>query len=90
MERKSLVPNSAHTRPWQVNSKKNSKKIKKPLPGIIFSQNGDEIGREIGEKILVPYVHTRPGKEKYEKNSKKVQKIKKPISGIIFSQNEMK
>ena len=94
MEKKNLVPNSAHTRPGQENSEKNSKQFKKikiPLPGIIFRHNGDEIGREIGEKILVPYtVHTRPGKEKYENNSKKVQKIKKPISGIIFSQNEMK
>ena len=66
------------------------KKIKKPLPGIIFSQNGDEIGREIGEKILVPNsVYTQPGKEKYE-NSKKDEEIKKPLSGISFSQNEMK
>ena len=65
--------------------------IKKPFFGIILSQNGDEIGREIGEKILVSNsIHTRPGQENYEKNSKKIQKIKKPLSGIIFSQNEMK
>ena len=50
--------------------------MKKPLSGIIFSQNGDEIGREIGEKILVPNsVHSQPGKENSEKNSKKIPKI---------------
>ena len=57
--KKKLVPNSAHTRPGQENSEKNSKKIKKPLSGIIFGQNGDEIGREIVEKNLVSNsVHT--------------------------------
>ena len=46
------------------------------------------IGREIGEKILVPNsVHSRPGKENSEKNSKK---IIKPPFGIIFSQNGMR
>ena len=43
MERKNLVPNSAHTRPGQQNFEKNSKKFqkfKKPLSGIIVSQNG--------------------------------------------------
>ena len=35
-------------------------------------------------------VHTRPGKENFEKNIKKNQKIKKPLSGIIFSQNGMR
>ena len=42
-KKKILVPNSVHTRPGQENSEKNSKKIEqivKPLPGIIFSQNG--------------------------------------------------
>ena len=41
--KKNLVPNSVHTRPGQENSQKKSKKIQKiikPLPGIIFSQNG--------------------------------------------------
>ena len=40
--KKILVPNSVHTRPEQENYEKNSKKIqkiKKPLSGIIFSQN---------------------------------------------------
>jgi len=38
-----LVPNSVHTRPGQENSERNGKKIQKikePLSGIIFSQNG--------------------------------------------------
>ena len=42
-KKKNLVPNSVHTRPGQENSEKNSKKVQKiikPLPGIIFSQNG--------------------------------------------------
>ena len=42
-EKKILDPNSVHTRPGQENSEKNRKKnqkIKKPIFGIIFSQNG--------------------------------------------------
>ena len=41
--KKILVLNFVHTRPGEENSKKNSKKIqkiKKPLSGIICSQNG--------------------------------------------------
>ena len=42
-------------------------------------------------KILVPNsVHTRPGKENSEKNSKKIQKTIKPLPDIIFSQNVMR
>ena len=42
-KKKILVPNSIHTCPGQENFEKNWKKfqkIKKPLSGIIFSQNG--------------------------------------------------
>ena len=64
-----------HTRPGQENFKKNSKKIqkiKKSVSGIIFNQDGAEIGREIGEKILVPNsVHTRLGQENSEKKREK-------------------
>ena len=43
------------------------------------------------KKILVPIsIHTQPGEENSEKNSKKIQKIKKPLSGIIFNQNGMR
>ena len=74
----------------QENSEKKSKKIQniiKPLPGIIFSQNGMRY-TEKENKILAPNsVHTRPGQENSEKNSKKIQKIEKSFPGIIFSQN---
>ena len=56
-EKKILVPNSVHTRPGQENSEKNSKKdkkITKPLSDIIFSQNGNEIGRKGGKKSFSP------------------------------------
>ena len=42
-KKKILLPNSAHSRPGQENSEKNSKKIKnikKSLSFVIFSQNG--------------------------------------------------
>ena len=40
---------------------KKNQKIRKPNYGIIFSQNGDEIGRERGKKILLPNsVPTQP------------------------------
>ena len=78
----------------QENSEKNSKKIEKiekPLSDIIYSQNGDEICRERGKKILLPNsVPTRPGQENSETYSKKFEKIKKPLSDIIYSQNGMR
>ena len=44
-KKKFLLPNSVHIRPGQENSEKNRKKkvkkIKKPLSGIIFSENWD-------------------------------------------------
>ena len=93
-EKKLLVPNSVHTRPGQENFEKYIKKIQKiikPFPAIIFSENGNEIGRKREKKILVPNsVHTRPGQENSKKNSKKSQKIKKPLSNIIFCQNGMR
>ena len=74
-------PNSADTRLGGENSeknrKKNSTKLKKPLAGIIFSQNGmrqDGTGRETERRILDPNsAHTRPEGENSEKNSKKIQ-----------------
>ena len=39
-EKKNLDPNSVHTRLGQENSEKKYQKIKKPISGIIFSQNG--------------------------------------------------
>ena len=82
LKKKILDPNSVHTRPGQENIEKNSKKIKKPLPNIILSQNGMRQAEKEKKQILVPHsVHTRPGQENSEKNIKKIQKIKKPLPG---------
>ena len=65
---------------------KEFKKLQNPFPAL-FLAKPEEIGREKEKKILVPNsVHTQPGQENSEKNSKKIQKIKKPLSGIIFRQ----
>ena len=91
---KKFSPEFFHTRPEQENYEKNSEKIqkiKKPLSGIIFSQNGLRYAeKERKKKFSSEFVHTRPGQEKSEKNSKKIQKIKKPLFGIILSQNRMR
>ena len=85
-KKKILHPNSVHTRPGQENIKKNSEKIKKPLPNIILSQNGMRQTEKEKNQILDPHsVHPRPGQENFGKNSKKIQKIKKPLPGIIFT-----
>ena len=56
-----------------------------------FSPKRDEIGRKSENKILLQNsVHTRPGQENSEKNSKKIQKIIKPLLVSIFSQNGMR
>ena len=55
---------------------------------LYFYPKRAERGREREKKILVPNsVHTRPGEENSEKNSKKIQKIKKINSSIISIQN---
>ena len=65
--------------------------IQNSLSDIIFRQNGVEISRERGKKILLPNsVPTRPGQENSEKNSKKIEKIKKPLSHTIFCQDGMR
>ena len=53
-EKKILAPNSVHTRSGQENSEQNSKKkqkIKKPLSGIIFSQNGMRLAEKARKKF---------------------------------------
>ena len=68
-------------------SKKIPKKIVIKFPAL-FLVNTDETSRKSENKILLQNsVHTRPGREKSEKNSKKIQKIIKPLPGIIFSPN---
>ena len=70
---------------------KKIEKIKKTSFRHYFLPKRDEIGRESGKQILLPYaVHTRPGKENSDKNSKKIAKIKKPLSDIFFRQNGMR
>ena len=66
-ENKILLQNSVHTRPWQENSEKNSKKIQKiikPLPGIIFSQNGTRLAEKVKTKFYfrIPFI-LDPGKK---------------------------
>ena len=89
--KKISVPNSVPTQPKpEISKKKTSKKIQKVNSNIISIQNRfREIEKE--KKILVPnYVHTRPGQENFEKNSKKILGIKKPISSLIFRQKEIR
>ena len=67
-KKKNLVPNSVHTQPGQENIEKNSKKIKKPLPNNILSQNGMRQVEKEKNQIFVPNsVHTRPGQENSQK-----------------------
>ena len=52
-----------------------------------FSPKRDEIGQESRKKILVPNsVHTRPGQENSEKNSKKIRKIKNLFPALFLAQ----
>ena len=90
-ERKILNPNSIHTRPGQENSKKNRKKkskIKKPISGIIFSQNRIKQAEKEGKNFTPKFCSYPTRVRKFEiKNSKKIQKIKKVNSNIISIQN---
>ena len=82
-----LLSNSVHTRPRQ----ENSKKIEKPLSNIIFSQYGDEIGRERGKKILLPNSdHTRPRQENSKKISKKLKKLKNLFPILFLAKTGMR
>ena len=66
---------------------KKFKKLKNLCPAL-FLANEDEIGQKIEKKNLDPNsIHTRPGQENIEKNSKK---IKKPLPNIILCQNGMR
>ena len=88
--KKTLVPNSIHTRPEEENSENNIKKIlkiKKLLSGTIFSYKRMRYAEKEKKKLLVSNsVHTRPVEENSENNSKKILKINKPLSGIVASQ----
>ena len=74
-----LVPHSVHTRPEQENSEKNIKKIqkiKKPLPGYIFSQNGMRQAEKEKKKIqsVIPFI-LDPGKKIPKKIVRKFKKL---------------
>ena len=71
--------NTVHTRPVQENSEKNSKKIRKiikPLPGIIFSQNGMRKAEKVETKFYsrIPFT-LDPGKKIPKKIVKKFKKF---------------
>ena len=77
---KILVPNFVHTRPGQENFEKYIKKIQKiikPFPAIIFSQNGNEIGRKREKKKFLPQILfiLDPSKKIPKKILKKVEKL---------------
>ena len=78
-KKKNLVPNSVQTRPGQENSEKNSKKVQKivkPLPGIIFSQNGIRQAEKVKTKFQsrIPFIFD-PGKKIPKKIVKKFKKL---------------
>ena len=79
---------------WNKITKKIAKKLRKlkklfPVLFLAKTERDRAIKRE--KKILVPNsVQTRPGKENYEKNSKKIQKIKKHLSGFFYNKNGMR
>ena len=73
--------------------KKIAKKFKKLKTSFWynFQPKRVEIGREREKKILVPNsVHTRPGQENSQRNSKKIQKIKKLNSSFISIQKGLR
>ena len=72
-EKKILGPNSVHIGPRQGNSERNSKKIKKPLSGIIPKQNWMRQGEEGRKKFQsrIPFI-LNPGKKIPKTNSKKI------------------
>ena len=78
------------TRKFRKEIAKKFKKLGNLFPALFLAKR-EEISRESEKKILVPNsVHTQPGQENSEKNSKKIQKIKKPLSENIFIENRMR
>ena len=77
-KKKILLQNSVHTHPRQEKSEKNSKdiqKIIKPLPGIIFSQNGTRKAENVKTKFYsrIPFI-LDPGKKIPKKIVRKFKK----------------
>ena len=78
-KKKILIPNSIHTLPRQENFEKNIKKFRKiikPIPGIIFSQNRMRQAKNERKKFQsrIPFV-IDPGKEIPKKIVKKFKKL---------------
>ena len=70
---------------------KKFEKLKNQFPALFLAKMRVDRPRNREKKNFAPIsVHTRPGEENSEKNSKKIQKIKKPLSGIISSQKVMR
>ena len=69
---------------------KQNQKIKKPLSGIISSQNGISQAEKDKKKIQSRIPFIRPGQENCKKNCKKYHKTEKHTSDIISSQNGMR
>ena len=74
-----FVPNSVYTRPGQENSQRNCKKFQniiKPLPGIIFSQNGMRQAEKEKKKFwFVILFILDPGKKIPKKIVRKFKKL---------------
>ena len=84
-ENKILLQNSVHTRTGQKNSEKNIQKIRKPLPGIIFSQNGTRFAEKAKSKFyfIIPFI-LDPGKKILKKNKQKNSKNFKNLFPALF------
>ena len=78
-KKKNFAPISGNTRSGEENSAENSKKIqkiKKPLSGIIFSQNGMRLSEKEKKKMQsrIPFI-LDPGKKISKKIAKKFKKL---------------
>jgi len=79
VKKKILLQNSVRTRPGLKNSEKNIKKIQKiikPLPGIIFRQNGTRLAEKVKTKFYsrIPLI-LDPGKKISKKIVRKFKKL---------------
>ena len=86
-EKKILVPNSVHTRPGQENSKKNSKKIqkiKKPLSGNIFRQNGIRQAKKKKKNFRPEFRSYSTRARKFRRKQQKNSKITKNLFPALF------
>ena len=67
------------------------KNLKKLFLALFLAKMGGDRPKKREKKILDPNsVHTWPGEENSEQNSRKIKQIKKPLSVISFSQNGMR